>query len=533
MDLISMQKLREYQERSIAELRQCFKKGKKRVVVVLPTGSGKTSVAAGIAYNAKAYNKKIIFLAHRQELVYQAHTRFAQWGINAGIIMPPHKNYGHTVNIASIQTLIRREHYDADIVFVDECHHVNSKSYMTILKRYPNAYVIGLTATPFRTDGKPLGDIFHDIITPINTKELIDLKYLVPPKYYGHKKDFRYIKTKMGEYDNKELFDAFDKSQLYGEVVSEFKRLGTGKAIVFNVNIVHSSKTCEAFRNAGYSAAHLDHETKDDERKQILSDFASGKYQILCNVSLFTEGYDLPDINTVILNRATKSKCLFMQMIGRGLRPAEGKENCIVIDHGGNVYEHGMVEDDIVYDIFKKKSKAKKQTPDEIRDNAKQCPACMTLVSIRCVKCPHCEYEFPLPEPVETELEEIKTTKIIIPPHLRKRWSEMTDKELTEFAEIKNYKKGWIWHQKKIRNDTLPPSIHPFLLSLGKSMKEECGGDETHYVCKKCGVMATINTLKRETIPLPNGGYHIKGVCPGCGAYIKFLPHKERSVING
>lgn len=308
--------LRAYQTKTITDIREKISQGKKRILVVLATGAGKTSVAAEIIRLARGKDKKSLFIAHRQELIYQAHSRFADIGMDAGIIMAGHKANGHDIHVASIQTLIRREHPPADIIFIDECHRIAGKSYATVLDNYKNSVIIGLTATPYRSDFKPLGEFFDELIAPVTMQELIDDGYLVQPRYFGAKQDFSKIKVKMGDYDNKQMFEYVDKKILYDGVVEKFKQFGHGKALVFCINIEHSKKTCEAFVSAGFKAIHLDCDTDTITRKRILKEFADGEWQILCNVALFCEGFDLPSINTIIINRATKSKGLYFQICG-------------------------------------------------------------------------------------------------------------------------------------------------------------------------------------------------------------------------
>ncbi|WKZ15445.1 MAG: DEAD/DEAH box helicase [Candidatus Jettenia caeni] len=387
--------LRDYQIKTIESLRSKIAEGKKRIILALPTGAGKTSIASEIIKKSRDRGKRSLFVAHRQELIYQAHDRLAHWGVNAGVIMNRHRWNGSAVHVASIQTLTRRSLPPAELIIVDEAHHSVSPSLKKILDQYKDAVVLGLTATPYRMDGKPLGDIYEDIIAPISVQSLIDKGYLIQPKYYGAKQDLSGVKVKMGEYDNKELFEKADKKVLYDGVVEKFKQFGQGKALVFCINIEHSKKTLQAFIDAGYKSAHLDCDTREDERKTILAKFKSGEYQILTNCAILTEGYDLPDIGTVILNRATKSKCLYTQMVGRGLRPAEGKDHCIIIDHGNNVYEHGFVEWPEEYDIHERKEK--KQKDKDLKGSlmpVKECPACFKLVHSKSLKCFFCNFQF-------------------------------------------------------------------------------------------------------------------------------------------
>ena len=453
-----MQELREYQKRGEHELRQSFANGKRKPVLVLPTGSGKTTTASDLTRKAVLKNNKVLFVVHRQELVYQARDRFKEFGIEAGIIMgAKHKYEGHLVNVASIQTLIRRTLPPADLVFIDEVQHSRASSYKKVIDHYRNSYIIGLTATPWRLDRKPLGLLFDDVVAPIDMKSLIDLGYLVKPRYWAAKNkiDLKGVHTVCGEYDANELFKKANVKILYDGVIDNYKKYGQNKkTIVFCVNVEHSVNTCNAFTEAGFKAAHVDGTTPDEKRKEIVAGFTGDKYDVLSNCNIFGEGLDIPAVSTVIINKATKSKGLYQQMVGRGLRPFAGKEYCAIIDHGDNVKTHGFVEEPQEYDIF---------TPENTRKNGKgkgpattkQCPNCYAIISVSYRECPECKHEFKNIQKIETELAEfeelISRVKPSIPRRLWKPYSSMSRAELEEMCFLKGYKKGWIWHQLKRR----------------------------------------------------------------------------------
>ena len=457
--MISTPKLRDYQRNAVDTIRNKIASGKKRILLVMPTGSGKTNLASEVIKLATNKGKKSLFVAHKRELVYQAHTRLATFGIDAGIIMPPHSANGHSTHVASIQTLIRREHPLADIVFLDECHHASSPSFVRVIENYKDSIIIGLTATPFRMDGKPLGDIFEEVVTPVTIQELIDMGFLVKPRYFGAKIDLAKIKVVRGDYDPSQLFESMDKKFLYDGVVEKFKEFGNGSTIVFCINIEHSRKTTDTFIAAGYKAAHIDFETNNEERKKLLDEFKKGNIQILSNCGIFSEGFDCPDINTVILNKATKSKGNYFQMIGRALRPIENKTHCIVIDHGNNFYEHGAVEWEQSVDCIKKRKGV--GTVEEKEVQAKECNQCKSLLHIQTKTCPYCGYIFTEnkielinAEFSEIDVEKIKP-KIVIPAHLRKRWLDMSNEELEEYRLLKGYKPGWKFYVKKKQENNI------------------------------------------------------------------------------
>lgn len=445
-----MIQLRDYQIKAVDELRSVILEHK-RPILCLPTGAGKTSIAGHMIQSGANNGKKIHFLAHRTELIFQCYQRLRQFGVYAGIIKGSFKYNGHSVNVASVQTLVKRHLPPADIIFIDECHHATAGSYKKIIEAYPDAFIIGLTATPWRMDGRPLGDIFNKIIKPIDMMDLIEQGYLVPPRYFASSEhvDLDGVKTSKGDYDNKELFTRFDKPKLYAGVVENYKTFSEGKkAIVFNLNVEHSKNTTEEFIKAGYASAHLDATTGEIERAAIIEKFRSGEIQILNNVNILTEGFDLPDIEVVVINRATKSLSLYMQMVGRGLRPWGNKSECIVIDHGDNVKRLGFAEDDRDYSLTGRKKKKGAEV-----QNIKECPKCLALIPSAKREC-LCGYVFPVEErSIEVhnaKFEEIK--RVVIPKHLRKPWRECTDDELKEIQKLKGYKPGWVWFQKQERD---------------------------------------------------------------------------------
>jgi len=446
---------REYQSLAHKMVFESWDNGYKKPLLVMPTGSGKTTTAAMIIEKFIKDGKKVLFIAHRRELVEQAYSRFAIHGMDSGLILPGYHPNGHKLIIASVQTLIRREVPDVDLIVVDESHHSLSKSFLRILDEHvaKGERILGLTATPYRLDGKPLGFIFDDLVMPTTIKDLIDGGYLVQPRYFGaQREDLEGVKKVAGEYDSKEMFARYNKKTLYDNIIDQYVNFGGGKALVFCINVEHSMATRDAFADAGFKVAHVDGDTGIVERMATLRAFRQGSVEILCNCNLFTEGFDLPAIDTVIINRTTASLCLYTQMVGRGLRPSPGKEHGIIIDMGNNIYKHGFVEDERDFDLH-----AIKKKKNEGIYPIKTCPKCFSNVPAGCTVCPICKHVFPIKEMelIAAPFEEIKASpagrKEKLPQHLRKKWSEMIREELEEVAKIRGYKKGWVFMQLKHR----------------------------------------------------------------------------------
>ena len=451
-------KLRDYQKQCKSELYVAFKEGWKRILVCVPTGGGKSTIFSSFVKDCLRWEKKVLFMVHSKELVNQFSDRLKdQFGIYSSTIMAGVKpDYTSPAQVASVQSLVRREiPFTPDVIIVDECHRSKAKTYTKIIERFPDARIVGLTATPFRGDGKGLSDVYDKIIHPIKIKQLIELGHLVGTKVYAPQEsvDMTGVDTVRGDYDKKEMANRFGDSGITMGVVENYQKYCSGKkAIVFNVNVELSKEMCEKFKDAGIKAAHLDGATKDKERERVVKAFSKGEYDVLCNVMLFTEGFDVPDTEVVILNRATKSLGVFVQMVGRGLRPANNKSHCIVLDHGGNTLEHGFVED---YDsvVFSLKDKPKKKGKKKV---TKKCPKCFVVNRIFDKVCSSCGEKF---KSKERELKFSDGSKFVLLDRsafivdrlmklpYKKLEGKIPVSQLRLVQALKGYKNGWHFHQ--------------------------------------------------------------------------------------
>jgi superfamily II DNA or RNA helicase len=385
----------------------------------------------------------------------QATERLKSFGLNPGLIQGKNSRVNPFLNVASVQTLRNRTNriLPPDIIFVDECHLSMANSYRKIFDAYPNAFVVGMTATPTRLDGKPLGDVYSDIVAPISIDLLTNQSFLVPVRKFVAKEkvDLSGVHMVAGDYNSAELFQKYDKANLYAGVVDNYNKFANGRQfIIFCVNVAHSKKTAQMFREAGISCEHLDGESTEAERNSTISKFRAGLIQGISNVALFTEGFDVPNVSCVILNRATKSLALYLQMIGRGLRPNQNKTDCVILDHGDNVVTHGWYSHEHEWSLTGKKKKNKQDA-----FSVRLCDNCEAMMPINQNICSNCGYARPQKERTQNIIQEsemIEITKTLIPHHLKgKPWGRMNEAELKELAQIKGYKPGWVYRQLQIQ----------------------------------------------------------------------------------
>lgn len=391
--------LRPYQSAAIEEIRARVRSGKRRIVVVAPTGAGKTILAVHIIERIQANGKRVLFLAHRIELIDQLSAKLDAIGIDHGVIQGNHPRLRPwlPIQIASVPTLARRPSLpDASVVFVDECHHTTSASFSGILDRYSaETIVLGLTATPYRADGRGLDAHYEDLVIVAQTQDLIDHGFLVSPRVFAPSEpDLSGVRVTAGEFNAKDLATAVDRPQLVGNVVSTWLSRGENRiTVVFAVNIQHSKDLISRFRAAGVPAEHFDAETSEDERRAVLARIASGQTRVLSNVGLVTEGWDLPQLSCVIKARPTLSRSLDRQMTGRGLRAFPGKSDCLVFDHAGNVFRHGFPTEPETFTLSGSETRPK---PGQRLPGIKTCKTCFAVVPASLDTCPVCKTPFPV-----------------------------------------------------------------------------------------------------------------------------------------
>ena len=293
--------LRDYQTKAISDLRSSFKQGNKSPLLVMPTGSGKTVVFAEISKALESNKKNVLILVHRKELVDQASSKLRIVDVDHGIIASGYKGKANNIQVASVQTLVRRLDtidYKPDYIIVDEAHHAAAGTWQKIINYYKNTYKIGCTATPERLDGKGLADFFDDMILGRDTSTLIEQGYLAPYKVYAppFKVNLDKITTKRGDYAKGELVEEMNKTSIIGDAVEQYKKHADGlPAIAFCVSIKHAEDVKNKFLEAGYKAAIVHGEMKTTERDKAIKGLADGSVQVLTSVDVISEGLMFQD----------------------------------------------------------------------------------------------------------------------------------------------------------------------------------------------------------------------------------------------
>lgn len=339
------QALRPYQNETLDAFNEIVDKGIKRVLTVSPTGTGKTTMFSKLA-SENQNSKKVLTVVHRTELVDQIAARYIQFGIEPQIISNEvSADDRFQVYIATIQSLAAMKYkVKADLIIIDECHHSPASTYLELWDRFPNAIIAGFTATPCRLDGKSFRGIYDQMINLYPISWFIERGYLVQPKHYVcYNMDLKEIPQRSGEFVRKKASEKSREPKVLANIVKSYQRYSHGKkAIVFANDLQHSNDIVRRFNEVGIPAAHIDGSMTGTERAKVVADYTSGKLLVLSNFDIVSEGFDVPDTDTVILARPTTSLSVFIQMIGRALRPMPGKTHAYILDCASCWKIHGF-----------------------------------------------------------------------------------------------------------------------------------------------------------------------------------------------
>jgi DNA repair protein RadD len=440
--------LRPYQSDLLTEIDRALADGCRRIMVQLPTGGGKTIVAAAMAESAINAGWRAIFTVPALSLIDQTVERFYARGVrDVGVIQANHilTNYARQIQVASVQTLQRRHIPPADLVMIDEAHRW-FEFYGNWMKspEWSNVPFVGLSATPWT---RGLGKYFDKLIIASTTEELIKAGHLSKFRVFAPSSpDLTKVRTRAGDYRDEDLSEAMDKSALVADVVDTWIARGKGRpTLCFAVDRAHAKHLQQKFISSGVSAEYIDAYTDAVQRVAIAKRFHAGEVEIVCNVGCLTTGIDW-DVRCIILARPTKSEMLFVQMIGRGLRTAGGKDDCLILDHSDNHLRLGFVTD-IHHD--KLDSGQQRQKPEAKVKEAlpKKCPKCTFLKPPKMPECPACGFK---PEPKcdvvnkDGELVEFRAQKAA-----KENAEAEFFRELKFIANRRDYKSGWVAHKFK------------------------------------------------------------------------------------
>lgn len=445
--------LREYQKRIIDDVRNQMIKGLKRILIQSPVGSGKTVLIAYMLDSVTSKGHQSLFLVHRRELIKQACKTFSDFNIDYGVIAPGWEyNPFKKVYIASVKTLSKRLFsrtnpllLNPTLVAYDEVHHLPALSWKKVFYHFSECYHIGLTATPRRLDGRGLSDFFDSMVHGPKIRWLIQNKFLSDYKIFAPSSiDLSSVQVKMGDYVKSQVIQIMDKPTITGNAVAEYKKLGENKkAVVFCTSVEHSKNIQNEFQMQGISCAHIDARTKPSDRDSLLLDFEKGKINVLTNVDLFGEGFDLPAIEVVIMLRPTKSLTIYLQQIGRALRPYPGKDHAIVLDHASNVQLHGLPCRDFEWSLQGLLHGRTKKQESEIL--IKTCDQCYAVQKPGEKKCIFCGYEFQIfsrkVDEVDGEL--IEVTSVLKRENQTNKAKNKT--ELIQIGKARGYRNPYRW----------------------------------------------------------------------------------------
>lgn len=454
-----MKSLRDHQSNAINQLRVSLARGNKRPMLQLPTGAGKTVIAANIIRMAREKGNRVIFCVNAISLVDQTVKAFWSEGIrDIGVMQGQHEltNRAMPVQVASVQTLQNRRIPDAELVIIDEAHNW-FKFYGQWMQDWNAVPFVGLSATPWT---KGLGKHYDDLIIGETTQGLIDKGYLSRFRVFAPSHpDLSGVRTVAGDYHEGDLGKAMDQAPLVADIVKTWREQAQNRpTFAYAVNRAHAKHIQREFEQAGIQCGYIDAYTTLDEREQIRHKFHQGEYKVVANVGCLTTGIDW-DVRCIVLARPTKSEILFTQIIGRGLRTADGKDDCLILDHSDTHLKLGFVTD-IHHDTLDDGKPKERSIREHEEPLPKACPSCAYLKPAKVHQCPSCGFK---PERqsnvqhIDGELVELtskaqrKTNREMTAPEKKRFYGE-----LKEYARTMGYKDGWASNKYRERTGVWP-----------------------------------------------------------------------------
>ena len=433
--------LRPYQQQLITAIRLQYQMGHRRVLAVLPTGGGKTVCFSYIAQAAAKKGNRICILVHRQELLDQASRSLSAMGVAHGRIAAGRgMDLSHAVQVASVATLARRLHLLPpdffQLLVVDEAHHTNAGTWASVVAHFNTARLLGVTATPVRGDGRGLGEWYQSMVQGPSAAWLTEHGFLAPAKVLAPPGfDASGLRRRMGDFDSRQAEERV--TSIHGDCYSHYcQHLSGQTAIAFCCSVAHAEAVAALFQRQGIAAASIDGSMDAGTRRQLLEDLGTGRLKVLTSCALIGEGVDVPSVGGCILLRPTQSDALHLQMIGRCLRPQDGKR-AVILDHVGNTLRlgHHLEDRDWALEGIKKQDREK-------APSVKVCPVCFAAMASTAQACGDCGHLFRAqerePMVVPGELQEVTARA-----RKREQGSANSLEALRQLAQQRGYKRGW------------------------------------------------------------------------------------------
>ena len=451
----------DYQINLLDDIRFEIGRGKKSILAVAPTGSGKTIVMAALVKYALLKGNRIFICVHRKELVEQISDALNKFNLIHGIISPDHPvDNSFSVYVCSVRTLVNRlnKYLPPSIILTDECHHLaGDNTWAKILKFYFEYLKVhvGFTATPIRLDGQGLGvevgGFFDSLVQAPSTAWLTEHGFLSPARYFVPPQvvDLVGVRTQAGDYNAKDLEERLNKSFITGDAIAHYKSIcPSASAIAFCASIKHAQAVAAEFSAAGTSSEVIHGELDKVTRNNLITGLGNGTIKLLSSVDVINEGTNVPKVETAILLRPTQSLGLHLQQVGRVLRTYEDKQTAFILDHVGNVLRHGFADTEHTWTLAGTKRSKKNQEPTI---PMKQCPNCYCCHK-PASECPSCGHKYKVTiKNIKKEQGELKELTKEQQKILQKQFSEerkkaKTFEELKALEKRRGFKSGWADH---------------------------------------------------------------------------------------
>jgi superfamily II DNA or RNA helicase len=392
-----MIKLYEDQERAVNAILDKYQQGYKSPLLVAACGYGKTICFAHIAARARSKGNSVIICVHRQELLRQTCETLKKFDVPYGVISAKTAiDNSELIQVASVQTLYRRlqQVNRPKLIILDECHRYMATTFLSVIRYFSEAKILGVTATPCRTDGKGLKEIFDTMIIGGTAEDLISRGRLAKPIYYAPPQvaNFDDVKIIAGDYAKDEISQRMNKPHITGDAIEHYKRIcPNAKAVVFCTSRKHAENVAIDFQSSGIPAASIDGTLSDFDRAQRIDDLTTGKIKVLTSCELISEGFDLPTVEAAIMLRPTQSLSIWIQQAGRAMRIAPNKKFAYIIDNVGNVLRHGAIEHITEWSLDGIKANLKKE--QEKIPAFSRCKQCFIVFPTHLTRCPECDGE--------------------------------------------------------------------------------------------------------------------------------------------